>query len=465
MSPILRPLLTLPLLLVFLGSAPAILADAPRAPGAPGAPDLRYRFQQGQKYLYEVKISAQIGDVNVVRGGLSIYQVKSATDQQITLVHSGSLSARRSRRDGRPVVTFPSIHDPFFWSGINVTAGEGELTIDVHGKVLDSHHLTPLPYMLGDFQVLAIEPLPDTPQTAWEHKEDATITEKQASRNPMFGPGPPFGSPFGPSQPAGMNRSAHETISFAIVGSDSRVARIKRTYLLRTEDQVKGKPRLELSGQGERSFDLQQGVASSELMKYTVHVNEENESLDIPLTVDYRLLGPQEAEERLKEIEKQKAALPRTLRQETTSVATTDSQLGGGPSGIAFRFLDPDARPVIGVRYQLGSWGGEQTLGHLEPLYTRDPVPQPWQVILAREGYALGALQVDGTKYVNAVRLAFMRLEDDRLNTKDSYATDWIGSPTTGTTKKLISTGARVLGLHGKRAAVLDGVGLVFEAK
>jgi len=421
---------------------------------------LRYGFQPGRKYVYEVKIIADFGDVKETREGLSIYEVKSASDQQIKLVHSGSLAARRARRDGQPVITFPSIRNPFFWTG-NVTAREGELTIDAHGEVVESQHLTPLPYMLGDFQVLVIEPLPDTTKTNWEKKREVTITEKEPSAFPPV----PFG-PFGSREREGVNRSASETISYAIVGSDAQVTRIKRTYALRTDDQVGGKPRLALTGEGERSFDLEQGVPKSELMKYTVNVNEEGQSATIPLTVDYRLLGPQETAERLKEIEEKKAALPRSHKVDNASVPITESQLGGGPTGgIPFRFLDPEGRPVIGVRYQLGSWSGEKVIGHLEPLYTRDPVPAPWLTILAREGYALGAIQVDGARHVNAVRLAFMRLEGDDLDLNDKYTTDWIGTRTDATPKSIFGSGSRVLGLCGRRAAVLDAVGLVFEAK
>ena len=424
-----------------------------------GVAELRYRFQKGRTYVYEVTITANVGEMKETREGLSIYEVKSATDNQITLTHSGSLSTQRTRRDGQPVYTFPSIHDPFFWTS-NVSARDGELTIDAHGEVTKTGHLTPLPYMLGDFQLLVIEPLPESRKTTWEEEREVTVTEKEVSRFPEM----PFG-PFGSRQRNGVNRSASEKVSYAILGSSGQTTRIQRTYSLRTDDQIGGKPRLGLTGTGERSFDLEQGVAISELTKYTVQVNEEGQATTIPLTVHYRLLDPEETVERLKEVERKKAALPRSSTTETVSVPTTNSQLAGGTGGIAFNFVDPQARPVIGVRYQLGSWAGEQLLGHLEPLFTRDPEPAPWQVILARDGYALGAVQVDGTRFVNAVRLAFMRLEGEKLDTKDRYLTQWIGTPTGGTPKAFFSDGARVIGIHGKRAAILDAVGLVFEAK
>lgn len=418
-------------------------------------PGLRYRFQEGRTYVYEVKITADLGDVRETREGLSIYEVKSATSEKITLAHSGSLSASRKMRDGEPLMFFPS---PFMWSG-GVTARESEMEIDAAGDLVDSQHLTPLPFMLGDFQVLVIEPLSQASNSSWKKNRDITIVEKEASNFPPVAFGP-FGQ-----RDRGVHRSAKETISYSIAGSNGRVTRIKRTYSLRTDDQVDGNPRLAMNGAGELSFDMNEGVMKSQLTKYSVEANEDGKSVTIPVTVDYRLLGPDETAQRLKEVAEKKAAMPRSHSVETTSVPTTDSPLGGGSGGGAFRFLDPDARAVIGVRYQLGSWGGEQTLGHLEPLYTRDPVTVPWQTLYAKEGYALGAMQVSGTKYVNAVRLAFMKLDDDKLDMQDRYLSQWIGTPTSGSPKSLFSEGQRVLGLHGKRAAILDAIGLVFEAQ
>lgn len=439
--------------IVIAVSAGCLPGGAASALGA--NPDLRYRFEQGRTYVYEVKITADLGEVRETREGLSIYEVESVTPQKVTLTHSGSLSASRKMRDGDPLMFFPS---PFMWSG-DVSARESKMEIDGAGDLVDSEILTPLPYMLGDFQVLVIEPLSQASNSSWKTNREITIVEKDASRVPSVAFGP-FGQ-----RDRGVHRSAKETISYSIAGSNGRVTRIKRTYSLRTDDQVDGNPRLAMNGTGELSFDTNEGVMKSQLIEYSVEVNENGKSVTIPVRADYRLLGPDETVQRLKEVEEKKAAMPRSHAVDTSSVPTTDSPLGGGAGGGAFRFLDPDGRPVIGVRYQLGSWGGEKTLGHLEPLYTRDPVAAPWQTVYAKEGYALGAMQVSGTKYVNAVRLAFVKLDGDKLDMQDRYLSNWIGTPASGTPKSLFSEGQRVLGLHGKRAAILDAIGLVFEAQ
>jgi hypothetical protein len=83
-------------------------------------------------------------------------------------------------------------------------------------------------------------------------------------------------------------------------------------------------------------------------------------------------------------------------------------------------------------------------------------------VIAARDGYAVGAIQVDGDQFVNAIRIAFMRIENDRLNTKDKYISDWIGVPQGSQPETISCAGSPVVGIFGRGTAVVDAIGLVF---
>jgi hypothetical protein len=119
--------------------------------------------------------------------------------------------------------------------------------------------------------------------------------------------------------------------------------------------------------------------------------------------------------------------------------------------------------PVVGVRYRMGGWGGKPALREIEPLYDR-ATPPPWPgtfVILAREGYALGAVQVDADDLVRAVRLAFMRIRGDKLDKSDLYVTDWIGTPASGAPVVLDPKGRPIVGFRGRMAAVVDALGIV----
>jgi hypothetical protein len=141
--------------------------------------------------------------------------------------------------------------------------------------------------------------------------------------------------------------------------------------------------------------------------------------------------------------------------------AGRQTELLGGNGGSPFQRTSPNGQPVLGVRYRMGNWGGRERVGGLEPLFTsaagRD-------VILARDGYALGALEVDADEYVDAVALVFMRLAlDGSLDPADSYTSEWIGDPTGNPTRTIGGDGAKVIGLCGRGAAVLDAVGVVLD--
>jgi hypothetical protein len=133
----------------------------------------------------------------------------------------------------------------------------------------------------------------------------------------------------------------------------------------------------------------------------------------------------------------------------------------GGKGGIAFRTVDSQGRPVIGVQFILRSWAGNKHVGQLTPLYERSRETQP-NTIFAKEGYALGAIHVWAGEFVDGIKLEFMKLNDDtRLQLSDAYEADTIGSATTSTAKVIRSDGRLIVGFHGRRGAVMDAIGLV----
>ncbi len=137
-----------------------------------------------------------------------------------------------------------------------------------------------------------------------------------------------------------------------------------------------------------------------------------------------------------------------------------DSELVGGPGGFPFRLAAGAAKPVLGFRYGLGSWAGQPALSLFEPLYGPQPASQ--NVVMARDGYAVGALKVAPTTLVGAVQVVFMRLlPDGRLDPRDSYTAAWIGRPSDLPAKVLGGSSQPVIGVHGRRGAVIDAIGLV----
>ena len=166
---------------------------------------------------------------------------------------------------------------------------------------------------------------------------------------------------------------------------------------------------------------------------------------------------------------------PRGSDRRQTTVALTpqnpvpsrgkDTELVGGTGGGLFRSVSPSGEPVVGLTHRMGSWDGEAAISDLQPMFGSGATSG----FLgggrgAREGYGLGALEVDAATYVSAVRPIYMRIKPDgQLDPADTYQGEWIGTPTGRATKTLRGGQSKVIGICGRRAAVLDAVGLVTE--
>lgn len=143
--------------------------------------------------------------------------------------------------------------------------------------------------------------------------------------------------------------------------------------------------------------------------------------------------------------------------------AGSDSELLGGKGGIPFRVVSPNGRPVVAVQYTLGAWAGKERVGQVSPLFDRIDASRDRQIVSAKDGYAIGAIQVDADDLVNAVRFAFMRIKaDGSLDPTDSYGSEWIGHPNEANTRTISGEGRPAIGVHG-RGAVVDAIGLVFS--
>jgi len=141
------------------------------------------------------------------------------------------------------------------------------------------------------------------------------------------------------------------------------------------------------------------------------------------------------------------------------------TELVGGSGGAPFHRASPDLRPMLGVRFALGSWARQPALQLFEPLFDRRTAPGPGQSIMARDGYAVGALRIHAGTLVHAVQVVFMRQQQDgRLDPDDAYDSPWVGTPSHGEAITVGGQGVPVIGVHGRRAAVIDALGLVLAS-
>ncbi|WP_339735294.1 hypothetical protein [uncultured Gimesia sp.] len=84
--------------------------------------------------------------------------------------------------------------------------------------------------------------------------------------------------------------------------------------------------------------------------------------------------------------------------------------------------------------------------------------------MVAKADYAVGGLKVDVPKYVSAVQIIFQRVKPDgQLDPADAYTSDWIGTPSEKEAPTINGAGKKAIGIHDRRGAIIDAVGLVFE--
>jgi hypothetical protein len=142
--------------------------------------------------------------------------------------------------------------------------------------------------------------------------------------------------------------------------------------------------------------------------------------------------------------------------------ATKKSEMLGGPEGFPFEMDSPGQQPIVGFRFAMGSWAGTAAVAQLEPIVDRNVTGEPENLIVGRDGFVVGGLQVDAAELVQAVRIVFVRQQEDgTLDKKDFYLSDCIGKPTGQTAKTLGKGNVPVLGLYGRRGLVLNALGLL----
>ncbi|OWK35920.1 hypothetical protein [Fimbriiglobus ruber] len=148
-----------------------------------------------------------------------------------------------------------------------------------------------------------------------------------------------------------------------------------------------------------------------------------------------------------------------------------DTALAGTTSQFSQRYVDPKL-PLIGVDVKVGFWpvagGREDCLSNLVPIYDQNYPDSGMTRVLAKPGYAVGAVAVKTNHFVNAIQITFMKLKEDNsgLDTKDSYVSEWLGPEKAGMKEtKLGGDGRKVIGVVLNKGAILDGMALVMDSK
>lgn len=149
-----------------------------------------------------------------------------------------------------------------------------------------------------------------------------------------------------------------------------------------------------------------------------------------------------------------KKPLP-VLKYDKTAVKT--SPMLGGDGEELFDELAPEGGILVGARVVVGdSFGG--SVQAIEPIfqvggkYVRSTLHgqegDDRQLLLAPPGHAVGGVQVGAGLLMDAMRLVYLPIDGNRLDTRDRMYSEWVGGDGGGTTE-CVSDGSFVVGLGG----------------
>jgi len=164
-------------------------------------------------------------------------------------------------------------------------------------------------------------------------------------------------------------------------------------------------------------------------------------------------------------VEPPKPGLSQGIGEDTKFVGKAPAP--NGP--FRLRYVDPK-QPLIGVDLTVGFWpiagGREDCLSNLTPIFNRDYPDMGMTRVLAKPGYAVGAITVKANNFVNSIQITFMKLKADNsgLDSSDSYTSPWQGPQVDGGKEtKLGGDGRKVIGVFLNKGAILDGLALVMD--
>ncbi len=245
--------------------------------------ELRYQWESGARYGFDVEVTADHGEAIETLQGTPILQVQSAEDGQARLqLLNKQLGSTIKAKNPRTRVRAPVI--PRIPTDLGRGFNGHELTLDDRGRVVNQRGESQLPFVLGNLAQLLIEPFPAEAAATWTNTESTTIriTSEWPPRSPF-------------RRDVEQERlNAEESTTFTITDVTDDTVVITKEYRLATVETVKDQPRMELTGSGEITFDRRRRLPSAMDYEANFIVREDNQEVKHPLTVRFRLLSDEE---------------------------------------------------------------------------------------------------------------------------------------------------------------------------
>jgi len=260
----------------------------PAVAQADDAVTLRYGWESGARFAYEVEIVADKGDAIETLKGTPILKVEAVGDDgaTVTLQNKTLASTTKSQRPTRGfrIPAPPRIPrgGPF---GRGFTGHE--MTLDSQGRVVTQRGDSQLPFVLGNLAQLLVEPFPAEAKPEWSHTASTTIR--------ITSDWPPR-SPF--REDVEQERlNAEERTDFTLKEVTPESATLEKRYRLATIETVDDEPRMELTGRGTITFDRRRKIISGLEYEAAFVMRERNTEKTYPITITFRLLSDEELAE------------------------------------------------------------------------------------------------------------------------------------------------------------------------
>lgn len=138
-----------------------------------------------------------------------------------------------------------------------------------------------------------------------------------------------------------------------------------------------------------------------------------------------------------------------------------------------FHDLAPEGGVLVGARVSYIMRFGGPKISSVQPIYrvgTKQVIGKRWGGLLGKEttavakpGYAVGAINTHTGLTVDGFEMVFMKIDGERLDSSDSYNSDWLGDEKGGSPRDVSSEGKIPVGLQGRAGKEVYGLGLIVE--
>ena len=257
---------------------------------------LRYRWQPGSGFGYEVDISADLPDaVETYKGNIS-YNLEGTEGDLLKITYNGGL---RKTETPKQQASGPRGDMPFFgppagppgpfyrnpFQGLEQTSNT--ILMTPLGRIRSLDGSSQLPVLLGNLSILPIEKLPEANETSWQIDSGATLTEANDKLGePGFGPGfgPAGFSPF--ARPKSEKRtSASVVTSYRVEQSQGELVVIAKTFQMNSPGADES---IQITGSGKWTFNRALGIPEKLDFQQKLVVNVKNVTFTVPTTIKYR---------------------------------------------------------------------------------------------------------------------------------------------------------------------------------